>query len=131
MQAQRTLAGGKVLAVKGLGGYHLACNAADVQAVALLRTRKGRGSKPFAVMTADLAAAQRIAFVDADEVKILASGAHPIVLLRKRTGTMLAPNVAPGNGYVGVMLPYTPLHELLFSDLGCRHSTGCTGDDFW
>ncbi|MFN8464173.1 MAG: carbamoyltransferase HypF [Caldilineaceae bacterium] len=117
-QAQRTLADGKVLAVKGLGGYHLACNAADERAVALLRTRKGRGGKPFAVMAAGLAAAQRIAFVDAAEAKILESGAHPIVLLRKRPGTELAPNVAPGNGYVGVMLPYTPLHELLFSDLG-------------
>ena len=117
-QAQRALRDGKVLAVKGLGGYHLACNAADEQAVALLRIRKGRGGKPFAVMGAGLAAARRIAFVNAEEEKILTSGAHPIALLRKRPGTALAPNVAPGNGYLGVMLPYTPLHELLFADLG-------------
>jgi hydrogenase maturation protein HypF len=104
--------------VKGLGGYHLACNAADSDAVALLRTRKERGGKPFAVMAADLAAVQRIALVDADEAKIMVSGAHPIVLLRKRPGAALAANVAPGNGYIGVMLPYTPLHELLFSDIG-------------
>lgn len=117
-QAQHVLASGRVLAVKGLGGYHLACNAADGDAVALLRVRKGRAGKPFAVMAASLAAAQRIAFVDADEARLLTSGAHPIVLLRKRPAAALAPNVAPGNGYVGVMLPYTPLHELLFSDLG-------------
>ena len=118
VQAQNVLASGRVLSVKGLGGYHLACNAADSDAVALLRIRKGRGGKPFAVMAADLAAVQRIAFVDADEAKILATGAHPIVLLRKRPGAALAANVAPGNGYIGVMLPYTPLHELLFSDMG-------------
>ena len=118
VQAQSVLASGRVLAVKGLGGYHLACNAADSDAVALLRTRKGRGGKPFAVMAADLAAVRRIALVDADEAKILASGAHPIVLLRKRPAAALAANVAPGNGYIGVMLPYTPLHELLFSDMG-------------
>lgn len=118
IQAQNVLASGRVLAVKGLGGYHLACNAADSDAVALLRTRKGRGGKPFAVMAADLAAVQRIALVDADEAKIIVSGAHPIVLLRKRPGAELAANVAPGNGYIGVMLPYTPLHELLFSDIG-------------
>ncbi len=116
-QAQRVLARGRILAVKGLGGYHLACNAADAEAVALLRTRKVRSGKPFAVMAASLAAAQRIAFVDADAAKILTSGAHPIVLLRKRPAAALAHNVAPGNGYVGVMLPYTPLHELLFSTL--------------
>lgn len=117
-RAQAVLASGRVLAVKGLGGYHLACNAADGDAVALLRARKGRVGKPFAVMAAGLAAAQRVAFVDADEARILTSGAHPIVLLRKRPSAALAPNVAPGNGYVGIMLPYTPLHELLFSDLG-------------
>lgn len=70
IQAQNVLASGRVLAVKGLGGYHLACNAADSDAVALLRTRKGRGGKPFAVMAADLAAVQRIALVDADEAEV-------------------------------------------------------------
>jgi hydrogenase maturation protein HypF len=117
-QAQRVLVDGKVLAVKGLGGYHLACNAADAQAVGLLRARKARVGKPFAVMAVSLEVARRLAHVDSEEAAMLASGAHPIVLLRKRADAGLAGDVAPGNGYLGVMLPYTPLHELLLSDLG-------------
>ncbi len=118
VQAQRVLADGKVLAVKGLGGYHLACDAADEQAVALLRARKGRAGKPFAVMAASLEVARRIAHVDEAEAAMLAGGVRPIVLLRKQADAGMAGGVAPGNGYLGVMLPYTPLHELLFCDLG-------------
>lgn len=117
-KAQRVLRAGKVLAVKGLGGYHLACSAADEEAVALLRVRKGRAAKPFALMAASLEAVRRIAHVDEQEAALLSGAARPIVLLRKREQGELAAAVAPGNGYVGVMLPYTPLHELLFSAAG-------------
>jgi len=112
--ALRVLASGGVVAIKGLGGYHLACNATDEAAVALLRRRKGRGDKPLAVMAADLETAQRYAWIDADEAALLAGRVRPIVLLRKRAGTNLAEQVAPGASSLGVMLPYTPLHELLF-----------------
>jgi hydrogenase maturation protein HypF len=112
--ALQTLAAGGVVAVKGLGGYHLACNAADDAAVARLRRRKGRVGKPLAVMAADLETARRYVEIDADEAALLTDRARPIVLLRQRAGAALAPQVAPGNAYLGVMLPYTPLHELLF-----------------
>lgn len=112
--AQQVLAAGGVVAVKGLGGYHLACDAANDAAVQLLRQRKGRAGKPLAVMAASLAAAERHVLVDAGEADLLSSRARPIVLLRKRRDLALSPHLAPGNGYLGVMLPYTPLHELLF-----------------
>lgn len=108
-----TLAAGGVVAVKGIGGYHLACDAADSAAVARLRERKGRADKPFAVMVADLEAVREIAQVDDDEVLALTSAAAPIVLLRRRAGSGLD-HVAPGNPLIGVMLPYSPLHHLLF-----------------
>lgn len=119
--ARAALAAGWIVAVKGVGGFHLACDATDDAAVARLRDRKGRVDKPFAVMAADLAAVTRIAHVDDDERRLLTSRERPIVLLRKRadgplrTGGPLSPGVAPGNNYIGVMLPYTPLHHLLFT----------------
>jgi hydrogenase maturation protein HypF len=114
-EARRLLTRGAVLAVKGLGGYHLACDATDERAVAALRARKQRGGKPFAVMCADLAGAERLAHVGPGERAALAGRRRPIVLLR-RTGRVPGPaeSVCPGSPDIGVMLPYTPLHRLLF-----------------
>ncbi len=113
-EAQRALAAGEVVAVKGIGGYHLAVDAIDPVAVARLRDRKRRADKPFALMVADLDGARSIAHVDEVEAAALTSAARPIVLLRRRPDAPLAHGVAPGNPLVGVMLPYTPLHHLLF-----------------
>jgi hydrogenase maturation protein HypF len=109
---------GLIGAVKGLGGYHLACVAVEERPVAELRRRKHRDDKPFAIMVADLAAALKLCEVSAAEAGLLLSSARPIVLLRRRPGSVLASQVAPGNPYLGVMLPYTPLHHLLLHDLG-------------
>ena len=100
--------------MKGLGGYHLACDATSTSAVEELRRRKHRAEKPFAVMVADVAAAGRLAALHQREAELLTSPQRPIVLLRRSPGAPLAPAVAPGNPYVGVLLPYTPLHHLLF-----------------
>ncbi len=112
--AQRALADGAVVAVKGLGGYHLACDARSHAAVAELRQRKGRADKPLAVMVPDLAAAERLAVIDEYEAGVLTGHQRPIVLVRRRDGGTLTPLVAPGNPLVGVLLPYTPVHHLLF-----------------
>jgi len=105
---------GEVVAVKGVGGFHLAVLANDERAVSTLRHRKGReGGKPFAVMARDLEQARRIAHVGAEEAALLASTARPIVLLRRRLDADLAASVAPDLETVGVMLPYSPLHHLL------------------
>ena len=114
---------GQVLAVKGLGGYHLAVDAASDQAAALLRSRKHREDKPFAVMAADLAAARALCEVDDVAASLLTSPRRPIVLLPRRDhagldSLPLAAAVAPGNRQLGVMLPYTPLHHLLLRDFG-------------
>ena len=109
---------GAVVAVKGLGGYHLAALAADESAVGALRSRKHREDKPFAVLAPDLATARSLAEVDAVEEQALTSRRAPIVLLRRRPGAPLASSVAPGNRYVGVLLPYTPLHHLLAAEVG-------------
>jgi hydrogenase maturation protein HypF len=113
-ELQGWLAAGLIVAIKGLGGYHLACDARQETAVARLRERKRRGDKPFAVMARDLDAARRIAVVDAAAEQALADARRPIVLLPRRHGAPLAAAVAPGLGSLGVMLPYTPLHTLLF-----------------
>jgi hydrogenase maturation protein HypF len=113
--ARALLAAGRIVAVKGLGGYHLACDATDARAVETLRTRKARGGKPFAVMCADLDTVRRIAMLSAPEQAALTSPRRPIVLLRRRPGQAgLAPGVCPGSPHLGVMLPYTPVHTLLF-----------------
>lgn len=104
--------GGGIGALKGLGGYHLACLARDGSAVNELRTRKHRDEKPFAVMVADLASALELVEIDPAEQELLLSAARPIVLLRKRRPDVVAEEVAPGNPWLGVMLPYTPLHHL-------------------
>jgi hydrogenase maturation protein HypF len=107
------LQNGAVVAVKGLGGYHLAADAGCEQAVAALRARKHREDKPFAVLAADLAAARRLCEVDAAGAALLTGRARPIVLLPRLPSADVAPAAAPGNRQLGVMLPYTPLHHLL------------------
>jgi len=105
---------GNVLAVKGLGGFHLAVDATDPVAVARLRQRKRRVEKPFAVMAADLAAAERFCEIDEPARRILTSRQRPIVLLPAKNQAPIAGAVAPFNRFLGVFLPYTPLHHLLF-----------------
>lgn len=112
-QAARWLREGKVLALKGLGGYHLACHAENPQAVALLRARKRRKDKPFALMARDLEALEGYVRLSPEAVRLLTSAARPIVLL-ERGERPLPPEVAPGVPDLGVMLPYTPVHYLLF-----------------
>ncbi len=104
---------GKIVSVKGIGGFHLACDALNDDAVRLLRDRKGRAEKPFAVMMPDLSTIRRFCTVTDAEQSLLASPVAPIVLL-DASGTKVAPNVAPDVGTLGVMLPYSPLHHLLF-----------------
>jgi hydrogenase maturation protein HypF len=117
--AAARLRDGAVVAVKGLGGYHLAADAGSEPAVAALRARKHREDKPFAVMVADLEAARRLCEVGPAEEAMLASSRRPIVLLRRRAeGAAVAAPVAPGNRSLGVMLPYTPLHHLLLAEVG-------------
>ncbi|MCC6165647.1 MAG: carbamoyltransferase HypF [Caldilineaceae bacterium] len=113
--ARALLAAGGILAVKGLGGYHLACNAADDQAVLELRRRKGRVDKPFALMVRDLQTAAALVTLTPAEALILGGRERPIVLLPKREPAPASAQVAPGNGVLGVMLPYTPLHYLLLA----------------
>ncbi len=116
--AAAALRAGKIVAIKGLGGFHLACDATDERAVRRLRTRKRREEKPFAVMVPDLDAAAALAHVDAMEAALLSGPERPIVLLRPRDGGPLAPAVAPDAPRVGLMLPYTPLHHLLLAEVG-------------
>ncbi len=114
-EAVALLRDGAVVAVKGLGGYHLACIAGDEDAVARLRSRKLREDKPFAVMTS---APHALVELDAEEEALLTSRVRPILLARRRPDADVAPAVAPGTGWLGVMLPYTPLHHLLLHDVG-------------
>lgn len=119
--ATRALRRGEILALKGLGGFQLSCDAADGAAVQRLRERKRRPQKPFAVMVADLEAARELCAVSADEEAALAGTTRPVVLLRLRTDggrRTLAPSLAPGLHELGVMLPYTPLHHLLLRSFG-------------
>jgi len=111
--AAALLTSGKILAIKGLGGYHLAVNATSQEAAATLRARKHREDKPFAVLAADLATASRLCHLDPTAEQALTSRRSPIVLLPRREGAPIAKAVAPGNRQLGVMLPYTPLHHLL------------------
>jgi hydrogenase maturation protein HypF len=119
LRAARTLlAEGAIVAVKGLGGYHLAVDARNEEAVAELRRRKQRGDKPFAVMARDVTSAEGLVSVDADELRLLTGSRKPIVLLPRRDPDGVAASVAPGNPDLGVMLPYTPLHVLLLEAPG-------------
>lgn len=115
LETARALAGGAIVAIKGLGGYHLACDALNQAAVAALRARKQREDKPFALMAHDLAAVRRYCELSAAEEDLLVSRRRPIVLAARRLAAEppLAQAVAPGSPYLGFMLPYTPLHHLL------------------
>lgn len=113
--ARQAIVDGKIIAIKGIGGFHLCCDARNEQAVRTLRQRKRRPVKPFAVMMKDLEAVRRQCVIPDGAEKVLDGHQKPIVLLPKKSGQTLAPSIAPGNPSVGVMLPYTPLHLLLFT----------------
>jgi hydrogenase maturation protein HypF len=118
-EAAAALRAGNLVAVKGLGGYHLAADATSPEAVQLLRERKRRDAKPFAVMVRNLGEARRLASVSDAEARLLESVERPIVLLSRRgPGLPVAPDVAPDNPLLGLMLPYTPLHHLLLAEVG-------------
>lgn len=112
-QAIDALRMGQIGAIRGIGGFHLACDARNPQAVEQLRRRKARGDQPFAILVKDLATAREFVDLDEQSAALLNSAAAPIVLLPKRDGDWLA----PGNGYLGVMLPYSPLHRLLAAEI--------------
>ncbi len=116
--AAAALRAGEIVAIKGLGGYHLACDATRADVVARLRAHKHREAKPLAIMVRDLEEARALCEVGAIEAELLTSTAAPIVLLTKRAGIPLAEDVAPANRRLGVMLPYTPLHHLLVQEVG-------------
>src|SRR5438105_2979868 len=111
--AAAALRDGGIVGIKGIGGYHLACDATNAAAIAELRRRKRREAKPLAVMVKDLTAARALCRVSDAEARLLASPARPIVLLTKRADATLADGVAPGGRELGLLLPYTPLHHLL------------------
>ncbi|MGH3638778.1 MAG: carbamoyltransferase HypF [Mycobacterium sp.] len=118
LDARRLLQEGGILAVKGIGGYHLACDAGNDAAVMKLRQRKRRGDKPFAVMVADLATAHSIAEFDEGVARLLSGAQRPIVLMPRRKSAAVADAVAPRNPDLGVMVAYAPLHALLFGFAG-------------
>jgi hydrogenase maturation protein HypF len=105
---------GKIVAIKGLGGFHIACDAMNHAAITLLRQRKRRSNKPFAIMSPDLSFIKECCKVTPEEELLMTSPQRPVVLLRKNDNCMLPDAVAPGNACLGFMLPYTPLHYLLF-----------------
>jgi len=118
-ETARWLTEGRIVGLKGIGGFQLLVDATNEEAVARLRLRKRRGRKPFAVMMPDLAAITAIASVEPLARELLRSPASPIVLLPARTdGPVLAPSVAPGNPQIGAMLPYSPLHHLVMGRFG-------------
>ena len=117
-EAARLVRRGAILAVKGLGGYHLACDPFDERVVRALRGRKARQDKPFALMVCDLDQARMLCRVAPEEERLLSSPARPIVLLERREGCGVAREVAPRQKILGVMLAYTPLHHLLLHDAG-------------
>jgi len=115
-ETRRLLREGRILAIKGLGGFHLACDPTRDDSVRLLRERKKRSDKPFALMVPDLAAAERICVVTDAARNALLSPRRPIVILPRLTDAPVSRELAPGNNTIGVMLPYTPLHYLLFNE---------------
>lgn len=110
----KMLAEGKIVAIKGLGGFHLACDATNAKAVTELRARKLRVDKPFALMMPDLETIEKHCFASDAEKELLTSPARPIVLLKKKPESTIAEEISPKQDWLGVMLPYTPLHYLLF-----------------
>jgi hydrogenase maturation protein HypF len=113
-EGQRRLSQGEIVAIRGLGGFHLACDPRNDGAVRRLRERKRRSDKPFALMARDLAAAEAFCAVSGDDRRALSGPRRPIVVLPRRADSGISAAVAPGNNTIGVMLPYTPLHHLLF-----------------
>ncbi len=111
--ARKMLAAGSIVAIKGLGGFHLACDATSSESVQKLRSRKLRVDKPFAIMMPDLRTVEQHCLVSSEERELLLSRERPIVLLERRPESSIATDVAPHQGTLGVMLPYTPLHYLL------------------
>lgn len=114
--ASRLLSEGRILAIKGIGGFHLACDARDECAVSALRARKRRFHKPFALMARDLEAIRHYCAVSEAEAELLTSWSAPIVLLEAEGSDQVATEVAPGQHTLGFMLPYSPLHHLLLAD---------------
>jgi len=112
-EAVDALIAGKVAALKGLGGYHIACSAIDYDAVDLLRRRKRRPGKPFALMFRSVESARQYADISAEEEKLLRSKVSPIVIVKMKPGSGIAENIAPDNSYLGIMIAYTPLHQLI------------------
>jgi hydrogenase maturation protein HypF len=115
LETRRLLHEGYIIAIKGLGGFHLACDASNPQAVEELRRRKGRVGKPFALMATDLATIEENCYLSDQEGLLLSGREKPIVLLRRRQGSSLPAAIAPGLDTIGMMLPYTPLHLLLLN----------------
>jgi hydrogenase maturation protein HypF len=109
----RRLQRGQIVAIKGLGGFHLCCDATNDQAVQRLRRRKRRPSKPLAIMSMDVKRVRSYCHLSHDEEELLSSPMRPIVILRRREGTSLSDQLAPGNNTLGIMLPYAPVHVLL------------------
>jgi hydrogenase maturation protein HypF len=118
LRTARMLRGRAIVAIKGLGGYHLACDPFDERAVRTLRGRKVRQDKPFALMARDLKQVRRLCRIEPEEEKLLTSPARPIVLLERLEDCEVAEDVAPRQKTLGVMLAYTPLHHLLMADAG-------------
>lgn len=116
--AMAALKEGTILAVKGLGGFHLVCDARNESAVSLLRARKRRPRRPLAVMAKDIAQAREMVDVSDDDARLLSGSRAPIVLLPLKAGARVAASVAPGLDRLGVMLPYTPLHHLMLDEFG-------------
>jgi len=113
LETRRLLSDGKILAIKGLGGFHLACDATNSKSVAELRNRKLRVDKPFAIMMLDIQTIEQHCFVSDAEQELLSSTARPIVLLKRKPESNIVEEAAPKQDWIGVMLPYTPLHYLL------------------
>jgi hydrogenase maturation protein HypF len=108
---------GKIVAIKGIGGYHLVCDATNDQAIQNLRDRKNRPHKPFAIMTKDIQSAKNLAYINDKESQILESIQRPIVLLKSKENKIISQNIAPNINKIGIFLPYTPLHELILNQL--------------
>ena len=117
LRAAAAIKAGNIVAVKGLGGFHLMVDAGNAEAVAALRRRKPRKAKPFAVMVQNMSQAQQVCKISPQAEQLLTSAAAPIVLLPKKQNALIAAAVAPGNPNLGIMLPYTPLHHLLLQEL--------------
>jgi hydrogenase maturation protein HypF len=111
---QRLLKNGKIIAIKSIGGFQIACDAKNPKAILTLRKRKNRPKKPFALMCKDIRVARKLAYISKEEAKLLKSSEAPIVLLQKKARNFISEYISPQNGYLGIMLPYTPLHKLLF-----------------